>query len=105
MRIGAAQRKLSRSNGERFLAPSSTTAYHTPIGFADTSHRVFLTFDTRPTTVYGGLGKISATTPTDGVCLVRVSDDPGPRKLPFSGALHDFEESCKRFWVSTNTLG
>ena len=32
------------------------------------------------------LGKISATTPTDGVYLVRFLDDPGPIKLPLSPA-------------------
>ena len=56
MRIGAAQRELSRSSDERFLA----TAFVVQNGLADTASRCFPTeptFGTKSTTVYGGLGR------------------------------------------------
>ena len=88
MRIGAAQRELSQSNGERFLAP----------GYGCVPRTEWLSLYS--TTVlpngarfwYKGddglwwLGKISASTTTDGVYLVRFWDDPVPIKLPFTPA-------------------
>ena len=88
MRIGAAQRKLSRKNGERFfvaglrMCPTRGVApllprYGTPQG--------------SPRLVQGrrwvvGAWKISASTTEDGVYLVRFFDDPGPIKLALSPA-------------------
>ena len=90
MRIGAAQRELSRNNGQRFLAP----------GYGCVSHADWLRRYCNTVLPNGAhfwykgddglwwLGKISATTPTDGVYLVRFLDDPGPIKLPLSPARH-----------------
>ena len=56
VRIGAEQRELSWSNGERFLAPGYGCVSH-----ADWLHRYFFptgpTFGARTTTVCGGSGK------------------------------------------------
>ena len=88
MRIGAAQRALSRANGERFLAPvygfvpladwlrhGSTTVSPNGAHFwykADDGLR--------------WLGKISARTSIDGDYLARFLDDLGPIKLPLPPA-------------------
>ena len=86
MRIGAAQRELSRNNGERFLAPGYACVPHTE--WLRRYHDTVL-----PTGAHvwykgdDGLwwhGKISARTTEDGVYLVRLLDDPGPIKLPLS---------------------
>ena len=87
-RICAAQSELSRSNAERFLAPGYGCVSHT-----DWLRRYCNTVLPNGAHVwYKGddglwwLGKSSATTPTDGVYLVRFLDDPGPIKLPLSPA-------------------
>ena len=90
MRIGVAQRGLSRNNGKRFLAH----------GYGCVPRAEWLS--RYSTTVlpngaqfwYKGddglwwLGKISTSTSTStkGVYLVRFLDDPGPIKLSFPGA-------------------
>ena len=59
MGIGAAQRELSRGNGEWFWPPLMA-AYRARIGFADTATPCFPTrpmFGTRTTTVCGNSGK------------------------------------------------
>ena len=90
MRIGAAQRELSRNNGDRFL----------PLGYAcvpraDWLRRYHDTVLPKGTHFwYQGddglwwLGKISARTTEDKVYLVRFLDDPGPIKLPLLPALY-----------------
>ena len=52
------------------------------------------------------LGKISASTPTDGVYLVRFLDDPGRIKLPLAPAhyVHNFDGRCTGFLVFTSAL-
>ena len=76
-RIGAAQRELSRCNGERFLAPAQGYVSHA-------NWRRRYCNDVLPNGTHfwykdddglWWLGKISATTPTDGVYLVRLLDD------------------------------
>ena len=84
MLIGAAQRELSRNNGERFsvarLRLRPTRGVVSPLP----RHRVPKGAHVQ----YKGddglrwLGKISASTTEDGVYLVHFSDDPGPIKLP-----------------------
>ena len=88
MRIGTAQRELSRSNGERFLAPGYGCFPH-----AEWLRRYGATVLPNGAHVwYKGndglwwLGKISANTTTDDVYLVRCLDDPGPIKLPLNPA-------------------
>ena len=84
--LGAAQRKLSRNHGERFLAPgcACVTRAEWLRRYRDTvlpkgAHSWYKGDDG-----LGWLGKISASTTEDGVYLVRFLDDPGPIKLPFS---------------------
>ena len=84
MRIGAAQRELSRNNGECFLAPG-----YACVPSADWLHRYHdKVFPKGSQFWYKGddglrwLGKISASTTEDKVYLVRFLDDPGPIKLP-----------------------
>ena len=84
MRIGSAQRKLSRNHGERFLSP----------GYACAPRAEWLRcyrYTVLPKGAhfwYKGddglwwLGKISASTTEDGVYPPRILDDPGPIKLP-----------------------
>ena len=82
MRISAAQRKLSRNNGERVLAP----------GYAWVPRAEWLRHYRVPPkgahVWYKGddglwwLGKISARTTEHEVYLVRLLDDPGPITLP-----------------------
>ena len=79
-RIGAAQLKLSRNNGERFLAPG-----YAFVPRADWFHRYYDTVFPRGAHVWhkgddglGWLRKISASTTEDKVYLVRFLDDPGP---------------------------
>ena len=75
MRVGTAQRELSRNNGERFLAPGYACG---PRGECLRPYR-----DTVPPK---GIGKISASTAEDGVYLFQFLDDPGPIKLPLPPA-------------------
>ena len=97
MRIGAAQRELSRNNGERFLAhgygcvPRSEwlSRYSTTV-LPNGAHFWYKVDDG-----LWWLGKISASTTTKGVYLVRFLDDPGPIKLPLPPV---------RYTTSTGTL-
>ena len=92
MRIGTAQRELSRNNGERFLAP----------GYACVPRAEWLRGVAPPLPRYGApqwspllvQGRRWAVVAWKNKCgydggwvyLVRFSDDPGPIKLPFSPA-------------------
>ena len=88
MRIGAAQRELSGNNGERFLAhgygcvPRAEwlSRYSTTV-LPNGAHFWYKGDDG-----LWWLGKISASTTTKGVYLVRFLDDPGPIKLPLPPA-------------------
>ena len=88
MRIGAAQRELSRANGERFLAPGYGCVprtvwfrHHSSTVLPNGAHLWYKVVDG-----LWWLGKISVRTTTDGENLVRFLDDPGPIKLPISPA-------------------
>ena len=102
MQMGAAQRELSRSNGERFLAS----------GYACVPRAKWLRHDHVTVLPKGAyvwykgndglwwLGKISASTTEDRVHLVRFLDNPGPIKFPLPpGALHDLNGSRTSFLV------
>ena len=88
MRIGAAQRELSRANGERFLAPdygcvprADWLRHYSTTVLPNGAHFWYKADD--------GLwwfGKISARTSSDGEYLVLFLDDRGPIKLPLSPA-------------------
>ena len=88
MRIGAAQRELSRNNGERFLAPGYAfvprtdwlRCYHDTV-LPKRAHLWYKRDDG-----LWCLGEISASTTEDKVYLVRFLDDPGPIKVPFPTA-------------------
>ena len=88
MRIGAAQRELSRNNGERFLAHGFgciplvewLSRYSTTV-LPNGAH-----FWCKGDDGLWSLGKISASTTTKGVYLVRFSDDSEPIKLPLPPA-------------------
>ena len=88
MRIKAAQRELSRNNGERFLAPGYACApradwlrrYHDKV-LPKGAH-----FWNKGDDGLWWLGKISASTTEDKVHLVRFLDDPGPIKVPIAPA-------------------
>ena len=88
MRIGAAQRELSRTNGERFLAPGYASVprvdwlrrYHDTV-LPKRAH-----FRYKGDNGLWWLGKISASNTEDKVYLVRFLDDPGPIKLPLPPA-------------------
>ena len=97
MIIGTAQRELSRSNGERFLAPG-----YGCVSQANWLRRYCNTVLPNGVHVWyksddalWWLGKISAIKPTDGLYLVRFLDNPGPMKLPLSPA---------RYTTSTRTV-
>ena len=86
MRIGAAQRELSRANGERFLAPG-----YGGVPYADCLRHYSTTvlpkgshFCYKAEDGLWWLGKTGARTFIDGEYLVRLLDDPGPIKLPLS---------------------
>ena len=88
MRIGEAQRELSRSSGERFLAPGYSCVSHVD-WLRRGCNSVLLNgphFSCKGDDGSWGLGKISATTSTDGVYLVQFLGQPGPIKLPLSQA-------------------
>ena len=88
MRIEAAQRELSRNNGERFLALGYACVpradwlrcYHVTV-LPKRAHVWYKGDDG-----FSWLGKISASTTEDKVYLVRFLDDPGPIKLPLPPA-------------------
>ena len=88
MRIGAAQRKLSRNKGESLLAPG-----HGCVPHADWLRQYNTTMLPDGANVWyksddalWWLGKLSATTMTEGVYLGRFLDDAGQTKLPLSTA-------------------
>ena len=88
MRIGAAQRELSRNNGECFLAPG-----YACVPRAEWLRRNHDTVLPKGAHVwYKGddglwwLGKISANTTEDRVYLARFLEDPRPIKLPLPPA-------------------
>ena len=88
MRIGEAQRELSRNNWERFLAPGNAC-----VPRADWLRRHHNTVLPKGAHFwYTGddglwwLGKISASTTEANVYLVRFLGDPGPIKLPLPPA-------------------
>ena len=88
IRIGAAQRELSRNNDVRFLG-----SCYARVPRAERLRRYRDTvLPKRPHFWYKGddglwwLGTFSASTPEDEVHLVRFLDDPGPIKLPLSPA-------------------
>ena len=88
MRIGAAQRELSRTNGERFLAPG-----YACVPSADWLRRYHFTvllqgahFWHRRDDGFWWLGKLSASATEDKAYLVRFLDDPGPIILPLPPA-------------------
>ena len=90
MRIGAAQRELSRNNGERFLAPG-----YACVPRADWIRRYHDTVLPKGAhTWYEGydglwwLGKISASATEDKVYLVRLMDAPGPIELSLPPACY-----------------
>ena len=90
MRIGAAQRELSRNNRESFLAPGYAYVpradwlrrYH------DTVRPKGAHFLNKGDDGLWWLGKISASTTEDQVYLVRFLDDPEPIKLPLPPACY-----------------
>ena len=87
-RIGAAQRELSRNNGERFLAPRYACVprpdwlrrYHDAV-LPKGAHVWYKGYDG-----LWWLGNISASTTEDKVYVVRFLDDPGQIKLPLPPA-------------------
>ena len=101
MLIGAAQRELSRHNGERFLAPG-----YACVARADWLRRYHDTVLPKGDHVwYKGndglwwLGKISASTTEDNVCLVRFLGDTGQIKLPPPPARYTTSTGAVRgFW-------
>ena len=88
MRIGAAQRELSRNNGERFLAhgygcvPRAEWLRRYSTMVLPNGAHVWYKGDDG----LWWLGKISASTTTKGGYLVHFLDDPGPIKLPLPPA-------------------
>ena len=88
IRIGAAQRQLPQSNGERFLAPGYgcvpraewLSRYSTTV-LPNGAH-----FWCKGDDGLWWLGKISTSTTVDEVYLVRLLDDPGSIKLPLTRA-------------------
>ena len=84
MRIGAAQRKLSRNYGERFLAPGYIRAPRAEwlCRYRDTMLPKGAHVWYKRTMACGDLKQISASTTEDGVSLAQILDDPGPFKLP-----------------------
>ena len=88
MGIDAAPRKLSRNNGERFLAPGYACVPRAewPRRYRDTVFPKGAQFWYKGGDRLWWLGKISTSTTEDGVYLVRFFDDPGPTKLPLLSA-------------------
>ena len=103
MRIGAAQRELSRNNGERFLAPgyACVTRAEWLRRYRDTVLPKGANFWYKGDDGLWWLGKISARTADDGVYLVRFLDDPGPIKLPLPPARYTTSTGAVRgSWCS-----
>ena len=86
--VGAAQRELSWNNGERFLVPGYACVPRAEWlrRYRDTVLSKGAHFWYKGDDGLWWLGKSSASTREDGVCLVRFLDDPGPIKLPLSPA-------------------
>ena len=86
MRIGAAQRELSRNNGEGSLAPGCACVPRAEWlrRYRDTVLSKGAHFWCKGDDGLWWLGKISASTTEDAVYLVRFLDDPGPIKLLLS---------------------
>ena len=84
MRIGAAQRELSRNNGERLLAPgyACVTRADWLRRYHDTVPPKGAQFWDKGDDELWWLGKVSTSTTEDKVYLVRFVDDLGPIKLP-----------------------
>ena len=74
MRIRAVHRELSLNNGERFRAPGYGCVPHTDwlCRYSDTVLPNGAHFRSKDDDGLWWLGKISATTPTDGICLVQI---------------------------------
>ena len=87
-RIGAAQRELSRNNGERFLAPGDACVPRVNWlrRYYDTVLPKGARFCYKGDDGLWWPGKISASTTKDKVYLDRFLDDPGPIQLPISPA-------------------
>ena len=101
MRIGVAQRELFRSNDERFLAPGYGCILRAEwlSRYSDTVLPNGAHFWYKGDDGLWWLGKIGASTPTDGVYLVRFLDDPGPIKLPLAPARYTTSTGAVRgFW-------
>ena len=90
MRIGAAQRELSRNNGECFRAPgyACVTRADWLCRYHDTVLPKEAHFWYKGDDGLRWLRKISATTTKDKVNLVRFLDDSGPIKLPLLPACY-----------------
>ena len=103
MRIGAAQREISRNKGERFLAPG-----YACVPRADWFGRYDDTVLPKGADVwYQGddglwwLGKISESTTEDKVYLVRFLDDPGPINPPLPPARYTtLTEAVRGSWCA-----
>ena len=97
MRIGAAQRELSRNKGRHFLAPSyaRVTRMEWIRRFRNTVLPKGVHLWYKDDDGLWWLGKIGASTTEGGVYLVRLLDDPGTIKLPLPSA---------RYTTSTETV-
>ena len=98
MRIGAAQRKLSRNHGSRFLAPGYACVPRAEWlrRYRDTVLPKGAHFWYKGDDGLWWLGKINASTTEDGVYLVRFLDDSGPIKLPLFPARHTTSAGATR---------
>ena len=90
VRIGAAQRELSRNNGERFLASGYACVPRAdwPRRYHDTVLLKGAHFWYKRDHGLWWLGKISASTIEDKVYLVRFLNDPWPIKISLPPALY-----------------
>ena len=86
IRVGAAQRELSRDQGARFVSPgySLVTHQYWTRRFSTTVLPVGTHFWNKARDHHWWLGKISAHTTTAAQYIVRFLDDPGPVKLKLS---------------------
>ena len=88
MRVGAAQRELSRDQGARFLSPGYllVTRQAWIRSFSGSILPVGAHFWYKARDHHWWLGKISAHTTTTATYIVRFLDDPGPVKLKLSSS-------------------
>ena len=86
MRVGAAQRELSRDQGVRFLSPGYNLVTHQnwTRRFSSAILTVGAHFWYKARDLHWWLGQISAHTTTSATYLVRVLDDPGQVKFKLS---------------------